>query len=58
MEGKIKVEIKQHYHGIECIFGDMQEVKSFLDAVIPFMKVNFEVEVTFIEEKEEEPDGE
>lgn len=55
----IRIEIKQHYRGIECVFENMQEVKSFLDAVIPFMKTNFEIEVTFIEEeKEEEPDGE
>lgn len=54
----IRVEIKQHYRGIECVFESMQEVKSFLDAVIPFMKTNFEIEVTFIEEEKEEEDGE
>ncbi len=57
----IRVEVKQGYHGVELILDSMEEVKNFLDSMIPYMKKDLEIEIEFLKEqegKEEEKDGE
>jgi len=55
----IRVTVKQGYRGIELILSDMEEVKGLLDAILPYMKKDLEIEIEFLkEEREEEEDGE
>ena len=57
----IRVEVKQGYHGVELILDSMEEVKTFLDSLLPYLKKDLEIGIKFLKEqegKEEEKDGE
>lgn len=57
----IRVEVKQGYHGVELVLDSMEEVKAFLDSMLPYLKKDLDIEIEFLKEpegKEEEEDGE